>query len=295
MIDNKFKVDFIGVGLEKSGSSWVAAALAEHPEICFSNQKEVHFFNKNYEKGLDFYASYFKDCETKKIKGEFTPRYFYIPEVPGRIKKEFAQAKLIFCFRNPIDRIYSHFYHNIAHARISNKTPFEQAIRQDPRFIDYGRLSDNLKRFLKYFKQEQMLFIFYDDIVTKPQEVARKVYQFVGVDLDYKPKVIHQKVNVGAAKRYKYPVFKIFLRKLMHFSMWLKKYNFGRKILNWLASLGLKKLFQKLFRLNILKNPPALKKQPMKAETRKELIKLYKEDVKEFEKLVRKDLSQWYE
>ena len=43
---NNFNITFIGIGAHKSGTTWLANCLREHPEICFANKKEVLYFNK---------------------------------------------------------------------------------------------------------------------------------------------------------------------------------------------------------------------------------------------------------
>ena len=48
-------VDFIGIGAQKAGTSWVYACLYEHPEIC-APIKEIHFFSRSrFTKGREWY------------------------------------------------------------------------------------------------------------------------------------------------------------------------------------------------------------------------------------------------
>lgn len=39
---------FVGVGTQRSGTSWIADYLAGHPEVAFSPIKEIHFFDSLY-------------------------------------------------------------------------------------------------------------------------------------------------------------------------------------------------------------------------------------------------------
>src|SRR6056297_562433 len=107
----EFNIDFIGIGAQKAGTSSIFHFLKEHPEICTSSKKEIHFFDKeyNYLKGIKFYRKFFNNCSSKNIKGEFTPRYIYHPKVAQRIKKYFPDVKLIVSLRNPIERAISHY------------------------------------------------------------------------------------------------------------------------------------------------------------------------------------------
>lgn len=293
----EFKIDFLGVGVEKAGTSWVAECLAQHPQICFASQKEVHFFNKNHEKGLTFYQSYFKNYPLdNEKKGEFTPRYFYNQQVPERIKKHFPQVKIIICLRNPLDRLHSHYYHNIAHGRLSQKVPLEKAIQHNPDFINYGMYSQMLKKYFNIFSRENILVIIYKDIQEKPQQIIQQIYNFIGVDQNFIPPALHQQVNSGAEKKYHSFLIKKILRSLMCFTRKIKQNKCGNLILKILTKLGFKKLFQIIFRLNIKsqeKVKPLNNKQPLSLELKQKLINIYKHDIQETNKLIEQDVSWW--
>ena len=102
-------VNFIGVGAQKSGTSWIYACLYEHPEIC-APIKEIHFFSRpRYEKGIAWYEKQFDRCAVEKLRGEFSTSYLYTPEAAARIHAAYPDAKIIAVLRNPIDRAYSQY------------------------------------------------------------------------------------------------------------------------------------------------------------------------------------------
>src|SRR5690348_11928752 len=88
--------NFLVIGVEKGGTTWLHTQLKKHPEIFLPNTKEVHFFNKynsnfvahDYFKfGLDWYREFFKDYEGQQAIGEVTPMYICDAEAPLRIKQ----------------------------------------------------------------------------------------------------------------------------------------------------------------------------------------------------------------
>lgn len=98
--NNNFQVDFIGIGAEKAGTSWVAKCLAQHPEVYIPDKKEMFFFNeydphylkyqnRKYHRGLEWYAKQFPELERDKKIGEFTSTYFCCEQAPARIKANF--------------------------------------------------------------------------------------------------------------------------------------------------------------------------------------------------------------
>ncbi len=116
-----FKLDFIGIGANRSATGWIYQCLKEHPEICMSSQKETHFFGKNHLLGFKFLKNNFKHCQPHQIKGEYSPEYISYPGSPELIRKYYPNAKIILCMRNPIDRLYSSF----KLARLRGKTKYK--------------------------------------------------------------------------------------------------------------------------------------------------------------------------
>jgi len=39
---------FVGIGVAKTGTTWLAEYLKSHPEVCFSPIKEMHYFDEKY-------------------------------------------------------------------------------------------------------------------------------------------------------------------------------------------------------------------------------------------------------
>ena len=70
-------IRFIGIGAQKSATSWISKCLSEHPEICVCSQKEIHFFNNDakFLKGIQYYKTFFKDCARNKISGEYKQNF----------------------------------------------------------------------------------------------------------------------------------------------------------------------------------------------------------------------------
>ncbi|RYJ02932.1 MAG: sulfotransferase, partial [Actinomycetales bacterium] len=52
---------FLCIGAQKCGTTWLASAVAQHPEVGTGRKKELHFFDQRaaYERGLDWYESQF--------------------------------------------------------------------------------------------------------------------------------------------------------------------------------------------------------------------------------------------
>ena len=84
-IKSKKAPDFIIVGVQKGGTTSLFNDLKKHPNIKLKNNKEAHFFDRHYAKGISWYRVGFHLKTDKRITGEATPSYIY-PNVIKRIQ-----------------------------------------------------------------------------------------------------------------------------------------------------------------------------------------------------------------
>jgi hypothetical protein len=68
-------INFIGIGAQKSGTSWAYTCLYDHPEVC-APIKEIHFFSRpRFSQGKEWYERHFGSCGEGKLRGEFSTSY----------------------------------------------------------------------------------------------------------------------------------------------------------------------------------------------------------------------------
>ena len=104
--------NFIGIGAPKSGTTWLARCLGEHPDIFMAPVKETEFWKfADAEYRLGEYAAYFKGAQHEPAIGEFSVRYLSFPGVPERLKRVLPDVRLLTSLRNPIDQVYSNYWH----------------------------------------------------------------------------------------------------------------------------------------------------------------------------------------
>lgn len=128
--------DFIIIGAQKCGTTSLFNYLSKHPDVSLPEEKEIHFFDKFYNKGINWYKKNF--LNDGMLTGEATPYYIYHPHVTVRISSCCPNAKLIVMLRNPIDRAYSNF----SMEKQRNNEPlatFEEAIAAEPKRINHDK------------------------------------------------------------------------------------------------------------------------------------------------------------
>ncbi|RIK73273.1 MAG: hypothetical protein DCC67_18080, partial [Planctomycetota bacterium] len=97
------------IGAQKSGTSALAAYLAQHPRVLLAKQKELEFFGSDlrYGYGLDWYADQWPDGSRRLIRLEASPQYMIVPRAAARIRCDLPEVRLIALVRDPAERAYS--------------------------------------------------------------------------------------------------------------------------------------------------------------------------------------------
>ncbi len=104
---------FVIVGGQKCGTTYLHLVLKQHPEI-YCPKQEIPFFQKpDYNPKI--IEQYFNNLNKNKSKifGIKRPDYLGTVGIEKRIAKHIPDAKLIVVIRNPIDRLRSAYFHYI--------------------------------------------------------------------------------------------------------------------------------------------------------------------------------------
>jgi hypothetical protein len=179
------KVNFLVIGMQKAGTSWIYKMLENHPCIALSKEKEVHYWDMHFKKDDSWYESQFPDDTEGKVVGEVTPDYLSMwMEKVGKIHSYNPKMKLIVIARDEVDRAWSAF---LMWCRIEGKDV--SAMSEDEVFESltneyYQSRSDfagGLHNYLQKFPREQIFVADFKDVVGRPQELMNDVFHFLGV------------------------------------------------------------------------------------------------------------------
>jgi len=285
MVNKKNHIDFVGVGAEKTGSSWLFKCLLEHPQICGPEKKETIFFDttkiigraerkkSDYENfGIDYYSKYFKNCSSESVKGEFTTTYLHDKKVAGILKKHFPDLKIIILLRNPVEKCFAQ-YIGLGNPGLFNS--FEEAITKEPEFIRRSFYTEYVREYIEKFPRQNILIGIYDDLKKSPEKFIAKVYTFLGVNNEFVPENLHRKVDSEKIK--------IVTDVRNKFISSNKVFN---KIYIFSKILKINKIIKKIF-LYTTKEPK------IKEKTQVYLKSLFKQDVENLEQLIGIKLDSW--
>ena len=205
--------DFLGIGAQKAGTSWLHANLRRHPQVYMPRRKELHYFDWRPHRSLNTYAREFAGSGTL-VKGEITPYSAALPKWTIRyIHELMPDAKLILLLRNPIDRAWSQALMNlVVHKRRNiddvRDEEFVEHFRH-PRTVSRGNYLGMIDSWLSVFPEERLFIGFFEDVRDRPRELLSAVFDHIGVstDVDWASfplnKVIHGGVGAPLPPRFR--------------------------------------------------------------------------------------------
>ncbi|MFO7640904.1 MAG: sulfotransferase [Candidatus Competibacteraceae bacterium] len=180
-------LDFLGIGAQKAGTTWLYHLLARHPQVGFPAGKELHFWNRPHDAAaLDAYLAQFPERRDGRRQGEITPAYALLDEsVIRAIHAVNPHLRLIYLIRNPTDRAWSSALMALTRAELT------LAEASDRWFIDHfqsagsrarGDYQACLQRWCSVFPSEQLLLLRYERIAADPVGLLDDCFRHLGVE-----------------------------------------------------------------------------------------------------------------
>ena len=199
--------NLIVIGAAKCGTTSLYHYLGAHPEISMPAMKELKFFVRehNWERGLDWYASWFADVSAP-VRGDVSPQYTNYPRfrgVPERMHSVVPDAKLIYLVRDPVERLISYYVER--YARGLERRELADAITlspTDPYTGPSSRYCTQLEQYLPYYPLDQILVLTQEDLLRRRRATLREIFRFLGVDDSFDAPQFDRLNNLSNSKRY---------------------------------------------------------------------------------------------
>jgi hypothetical protein len=175
------KPNFLIVGVQKAGTTFLAKALAEHPEVYFSTPKEVFFFNREKLNRQDFNVylfDHFQGSSSHRWRGEGSTNYFHHPFAMRHIQRLLgSETRIIVCLRHPVERLLSHYLHDYRRGRRRG-----DEVLQAESFAGYSARSfyyDRLRAWRRRFPYFQTMI--FDDLIDSGVSYFKQACDFLEI------------------------------------------------------------------------------------------------------------------
>ena len=169
---------FLIAGPPRTGTSWLHTVLSNHANLP-NPTKETRFFDLHFDRGVKWYLSHYPKVIDGQPRGEVAPTYFGSAAARERIAQLIPDVKLVFIFRNPVDRLIS--LYRLKRAYGMHDWTLEEALARDPEMIESSRYASNLRLWQASFPAEQLSVHLFDELSADPQGFIRKLTAFLGI------------------------------------------------------------------------------------------------------------------
>jgi hypothetical protein len=271
--------DFIIIGTMKSGTTSLYEWLVRQPEVFLPATKEPNFFSRDevFRRGTTWYGELFAPASEDQLAGEASVSYTSPDQceiAADRMAALVPRGRLICLVRHPIDRLRSHYRHQVQRGR--ERRSFEEAIR-DPKanYVAQSLYFRCLKPYIDRYPKEQICVVRMEDLSSDPPLAWKQVLEHLGLAVRPRPSGAY---NVTGDKA-----------------------GFTRVML-WLWESGLYRMLMRLPRpLRGLGKPLLLRRDPRYGQLLKQsagsvpsdLAHLIWEDISRLERWLERDTAFW--
>ena len=194
------------IGAQRSGSTSLFNYLVRHPDVLPPFGKEIHYFDLHYARGARWYRGRFP--YRYRLRGgaltlDASPYYLMHPQAPVRAARLLSDAKLIALLRNPVDRAFSHYQHEVRDGR--ETLSFGEAIEREPErlageeerlcadpgyysfnhhrysYTRRGRYVEQLRRWVEHFPRSRLMVLQSEWLFRDPAAAIGAVQEFLGL------------------------------------------------------------------------------------------------------------------
>jgi hypothetical protein len=266
-------IAFLIIGATKSATTWLQRSLQRDPNV-YMPDPELHYFSRQFSKGLDWYLSQFQVTDTNRVIGEKSNSYLEAQQAAQRIKDSAPNVLLIAQLRSPVDRAYSDYCMLFRRGDVTRNIdayldPHKGA---QERFLAGGLYYQQLSRYLDLFPRERLNLLLFEDLLSDPQTHLNAVRDFLNLSRQQSVVPLSTKVKdrnepvVGPTLRRLVGPFKPALAPFRHIPL--------------------------MRRLRSVVARPTIY-PPLESDIRERMIDFYASDTEKLGTLMNRDLSAW--
>ena len=172
--------NFIYIGPDKAGSSWLHEVLRTHPQVFLTPAKGLYFFDRYYDRGIRWYLDQFEGARPEHlVRGEVCQDYLAHPQAAERMATSLGGLRLMVTVRDPAERAFSSYLHMVRSGwRVGT---FSEALSSCPELVEHGRYGTQLERFRSRFGEEALHVAVFDDLEEDPQAFLDALTAWLGI------------------------------------------------------------------------------------------------------------------
>ncbi len=175
--------DLVIAGAARSGTSYLAAQFATHPEIDPGQVKEPNYYSRRFDRGPEWYEGLYEPRRPGLLRLDAStsytsPRY---PEALDRLIAASPRAVMVYSVRHPIERAVSHYLLRHHYFHIEPGVTFGAALAGSDYYYEGSDYSHWLGRLTAGFGEQHVLLVPFELVTARPEEASAAICRLLGV------------------------------------------------------------------------------------------------------------------
>ena len=193
------------IGVQRGGTTSLFDFLCAHREVVEPLSKELNYFSLHHQWGQEWYRGHFPRLKPGQLTIEASPLYLLDPRAPARAAAELPETHFVAVLRDPTERAYSHYLHNLEHglerlsfadalaaeperlaraASLGLDDPRGFALLRNSSYVLRGRYAEHLRRWQDEVPADRLHVVRSEELFVESGTELRTLMSRVGVALD---------------------------------------------------------------------------------------------------------------
>ncbi|MGH8052174.1 MAG: sulfotransferase domain-containing protein [Arenimonas sp.] len=202
--------DFLIIGAQKCGTSWLHRQLRQHPGVFMPADKDAPFFFNDAQDAQGFLKR-FENAPVGSLVGDACASYFWTRNTgpyPPMFNQDISSAirqylgnnlKLIVMLKDPVQRSVSAYLHHIAHGSLDISCSILDASKELG-IISLSRYSQHLKHWCEDYANDRLLILPAPDSLNG-EFILNKTGEFLDLSVDFQFQGTEEKVFEGLERK----------------------------------------------------------------------------------------------
>ncbi|WP_411845345.1 sulfotransferase domain-containing protein [Roseibacillus persicicus] len=197
------QLDFCIIGVQKAGTTTLAAQLDGLEDVCMARPKEPMFFcyddyvvhqkeflhvgerwsSLQWERDQDSLLNAYQKCYSHYQEGQLIGEASttYAPSILAceRLSALYPNLKVVVVLRDPIQRAVSAYWHTVRRG-VATRSLENELMFGSPSYLTFGFYFEQLKRYIAAFGRENLCVIHFDDLVRDQTGTICRLMDFLG-------------------------------------------------------------------------------------------------------------------
>jgi hypothetical protein len=204
--------NFLIIGVQRGGSTFLHQQLRAHPEIFMPPWEEGYFDDPFYQQRDErWLRDLFAGSEEFAVRGFRDSQWLARPEALPRIARDLPGVRLLAALREPVSRAVSTYFHYVG-LGLAPVVPLNQGLRQllagewDQRYpaaghiLEYSRYGPQIEHLLSLFEKDRFLVLINEELRQDPAAGIAEAYRFLEVDPTFDPPTLDEETNLGTRR-----------------------------------------------------------------------------------------------